>query len=128
MRSALLTFLVTILACDARRAEDDLFARSFLDQLKREDTLAIRSFDPRSSITSEPWAKIMAAKRRTMDSTSRFELLEWETSAERNGPFHKLLYGVDGNTKALVHVWLVQRDSTRKVNTLRFVGAKQSSR
>lgn len=101
--------------------EDDRYARAFIAQLHARDSTAAALLEPESEISETGWTGVSALAdelpEARMDS---LRLTAWEYIHNEHGRSRKLTYLVfGGGEQAQAEIWIVTRDGTRYVNTVR---------
>ena len=114
------TVLLLATACEVDR-EADHFARSFIAHLRTGDSAGFALLEPRSEVSRAGWARIAAmARSLPQDSLESIHLLESDRGVDEQGAYTRLTYELRSATeRALVELWLVNRDGRTFVNTVR---------
>lgn len=113
--------LLTLVAAGCRLdPEDDRYARAFIAQFHARDSTAAALLEPESEISAAGWAAVSALAEHLPARMDSLRLTAWESIHNENGRSRKLTYLVfGGEEQAQAEVWIVTRDGTRYVNTVR---------
>jgi hypothetical protein len=112
--------LVLAPSCTSAPISSETLARQFLYQLWAEDSLAMAHLDPESSISGQSWQTLVAAKRSCLPRYSGEPPLDlFERTLDLNESTERFTYRTASDSNVLMQVWIINRNGTKRVNTLR---------
>ena len=100
--------------------EDDRYARAFIAHFHARDSTAAALLEPGSEIGEAGWVAVSALADHLPERMDSLRLTAWESIRNEDGRSRKLTYLVFGGDElAQAEIWIVTRDGTRYVNTVR---------
>jgi hypothetical protein len=101
---------------------DDIFARSFLENVRMQNKAGASQLQPGSTISSS-WESIAASSSYfPTDTPQRARPVRWELLVNSAGISRKISYSIETSTDtALADVWLVDAGGRTYVNTFRIM-------
>lgn len=106
---------------------DDIFARSFLENVRTQNEAGASQLQPASAISSKGWERIAASSSYfPTDTPQRVRPVRWELLVNSAGIARKLSYSIETSTDtALADVWLADAGGRTYVNTFRITAPKK---
>jgi hypothetical protein len=106
---------------------DDIFARSFLENVRMQNKAGASQLQPGSTISSRGWERIAASSSYfPTDTPQRVRPVRWELLVNSAGIARKISYSIETSTDtALADVLLVDASGRTYVNTFRIMAPKK---